>query len=911
MEGLFLKLLNISLTASWLVVALILVRLLFRRMPKWITCALWGLVAVRLVLPISWESEWSLIPGTKPVSQAIENVLHRNVSGAGSNAEDWTEISSVHSDTGNTSAESVHSDADNVGSAYSETGNGNIGSAHLEVGNVSSATVLDAENNQITGAPNREMESQIGLNSEIQNSSPSIWLTVLSGGWIVGMLLLFLYSAISYIRLHRRVATAIPFEKGVKQSEFIDTPFILGVFRPIVYLPFSLEEEDTGYVLAHEKAHLQRRDHLWKPFGFAVLAVYWFNPMLWVAYLLFCRDIESACDERVIDSMEMSDRKAYGTALLHCSVSRRSIAACPLAFGETGVKQRIQGVMNYRKPTFWVIVAATVAGLVLVIGFMTNPKQKPEQFRMAGNAVVFAEIRNKKDNTIHYELDGMTPVEIDGQMWKEKEQQYFFGDVKVKYLENLRFYEKFYKAGEENTGVMTLFHHALGDWNEEIEYTDAERQRYSVAVQEWNEQNYFDFMMREWYRKDEKIERADSFGGRVYYGKAENMAVIKTSSHPLEQATPGESRNYIFVVGAANEDSAVALLKAEYPFLVEKSIEDVVGSDGFEEDDDSEQKDANEPDSEKSGDGEVSSEHTTNEIDSSSVPEMVECPQGIFNTVPDTVWSAVRGERDMIADGTVVYGTKWLDDYPKLTNYLEIKLMKEKERQKYTGSFCVGDWDEDGKNEVLLTTRKGFIYVFAETDNGTELFPYEGLQDAEFEQRFPAYSEQAETKYTYCNKNLLRTVCPDFADRPTDWEIWDQGEELMQYYRYERGATLIIPNGEYLYMTSDLKLRFQARLVGDHDNIYYSKEVEGIGTIDITRYDMWTIPLAKDCKMFYHSKTNRDKAMFLTPEEMLLIREHEIWVPYTNHMDYFEGFGPITIFVENGEIVYIYEKFVS
>jgi len=183
---------------------------------------------------------------------------------------------------------------------------------------------------------------------------------------------------VSYLLLKRKVATAIPLEKGIKQSEYVDSPFVLGIIRPIIYLPFDMAEEDMAYVIAHEKAHIHRRDHWWKPFGFLLLSIYWFNPVLWVAYILLCRDIEAACDEKVIKDMEKDERRAYSTALLNCSIHRRRIAACPLAFGETGVKARVKSVMNYKKPAFWVILITLVVSIIVAVCFLTNPKNEEE-----------------------------------------------------------------------------------------------------------------------------------------------------------------------------------------------------------------------------------------------------------------------------------------------------------------------------------------------------------------------------------------------------------------------------------------------------------------------------------------------------------------------------------------------------
>lgn len=312
METVFLKLVNMSITAGWLALAVMAVRLLFRRMPRWITCLLWGLVALRLICPFTLESALSLIPSTQPLPQEI------------------------------------------------------LYTARPEI--QSGLAALDEVVNPMLEASLTPVEPASANPTQILSF-------VCSRIWVVGMGMMLLYTLVSYLLLKRRVCTAIPLEKGVKQSEFVDSPFVLGVFHPVIYLPFGLEEGDRTYVLAHERAHIRRHDHWWKPAGFFLLTVYWFNPVMWAAYILLCRDIEAACDEKVIRNMRPDDRRAYSTALLNCSVHRRRIAACPVAFGEVGVKARIRNVMNYKKPAFWVILAALLISTVVAVCFLTDPKQ--------------------------------------------------------------------------------------------------------------------------------------------------------------------------------------------------------------------------------------------------------------------------------------------------------------------------------------------------------------------------------------------------------------------------------------------------------------------------------------------------------------------------------------------------------
>lgn len=330
MEAVFLKLVNMSITASWLVLAIIAVRLIFTRTPKWILCLLWGLVAFRLICPFSIESSMSLIPDAEPLSQ-----------------------------------ETVYT-AETVKQAHGEILDAE-GNVIVERQPAANGDILDSEGNVV-------VEIKDGIRTYPDKEQAQGWMYFLSRIWLVGFGVMVAYTAVSYYLLKRKVATAIPLKRGIKQSEYVDSPFVLGIIRPVIYLPFGMDPGDMSYVIAHERAHIYRKDHLWKPLGFLLLSIYWFNPLLWVAYILLCRDIEAACDEKVIKDMETDDRRAYSTALLNCSIHRRRIAACPLAFGEVGVKARVKGVMNYKKPAFWFIFICLVLVLIVSVCFLTNPK---------------------------------------------------------------------------------------------------------------------------------------------------------------------------------------------------------------------------------------------------------------------------------------------------------------------------------------------------------------------------------------------------------------------------------------------------------------------------------------------------------------------------------------------------------
>lgn len=311
METVFLTLLNRSIAAGWLVLAVVVLRWLLKRAPKSVHCLLWGLVGLRLVLPWSIESAWSLLPSAETISPEI-----------------------------------LYSPAPEIRSGVPF----------------------------LNQAVNPALSQSMAPNPA--NSVNPLQIVSLAAAWvwIAGMAALALYSAVSYVRLRRRVVQAVRLRDNLWQSEHVDTPFILGLFRPRIYLPFHMEAQSMAHVLAHEQAHLKRLDHWWKPLGFLLLTVYWFQPLLWLAYALLCRDMELACDERVLRELGTARRKEYAEALLACSAARHTVAACPLAFGEVGVKRRIKNVLHYRKPALWLLVLALAVLAVTAVCFLTDPK---------------------------------------------------------------------------------------------------------------------------------------------------------------------------------------------------------------------------------------------------------------------------------------------------------------------------------------------------------------------------------------------------------------------------------------------------------------------------------------------------------------------------------------------------------
>lgn len=318
MGEIFLKLLNLSITASWLILAVLCIRLLFRKIPKWITCLLWGVVAIRLIFPFSIESAFSLQLSAEPIrtSTMVEGELIPYVPSVDSN------IGVVENTVNPLLAEAF---------AYQET----------------------------------ESVAPLQIATEIAGSV-----------WLCGMVVLLIFALVSMIKLRLRVREAVRYKENIYICDAVKSPFILGIIKPRIYLSSALSEEEMDYIIAHERAHLKRKDHLWKPFGYLLLCIYWFNPLCWIAYIMLCKDIELACDEKVIKDMSFGDKKEYSRVLLFCATQRHLVMACPLAFGEVGVKERVKTVLNYKKPTFWITIAAIVVCAIVAICFLTNPAKE-------------------------------------------------------------------------------------------------------------------------------------------------------------------------------------------------------------------------------------------------------------------------------------------------------------------------------------------------------------------------------------------------------------------------------------------------------------------------------------------------------------------------------------------------------
>ena len=339
MSNIFLKILNMSIAASWLILAVVLLRFVLKKAPKWIAVLLWGIVALRLAVPFSFESALSLIP----------------------------------------SAETFN--------------------AHnIQYGTPAISSGIPVVNNAV----NPVLGETFAPNPSGSVNPLYVWTFIVSVIWCIGIAAMLLYAVISYVRVRQSVAERAPYEGNIFLCDHVKSPFILGLVRPKIYLPSNMDATAMAPVIAHEKAHLARHDHWWKPLGFLILTVHWFNPLCWIVYVLLCRDIELACDEKVIRQMDLDEKKQYSIALLECSTQRRLVTICPLAFGEVGVKERVKNVLNYKKPAFWVIVVAVVACAVVTVCFATNPKQDlPQEQR-----TVRAQITEIEDSSFL-----VTPVE--------------------------------------------------------------------------------------------------------------------------------------------------------------------------------------------------------------------------------------------------------------------------------------------------------------------------------------------------------------------------------------------------------------------------------------------------------------------------------------------------------------------
>ena len=346
MDDVFLKLVNLSISASWLILAVLVLRVVLKKAPKWVMPLLWGVVALRLVCLFSIESALSLIPSAETIPSEIVTETREPV-------------------------------------LYEQ--------ATLDI--VTNPTLPSAA------------EVPVGVSRQQAQVDFNIYSVL----WLAGMAALLVHALVSAGKLKRKLATAILLRDNIYESEFVDSPFVFGVVKPNIYLPMHMDEGTAAYVIAHEHAHLARRDHWWKVLGYLVLALHWFNPLVWVAYILFCRDIELACDEKVVKGLDGAARADYSQALLSCAAPKRAVAACPLAFGEGNIKMRVKSALHYKKPAFWVAAAAVLAVVIVAVCFLTNPRSER-------GSLVWAQKLNAADVA---SIELYVPVEGEARQYKK------------------------------------------------------------------------------------------------------------------------------------------------------------------------------------------------------------------------------------------------------------------------------------------------------------------------------------------------------------------------------------------------------------------------------------------------------------------------------------------------------------
>lgn len=366
----FVSILNMSISAVWMILVIMGFRWLFQRVPRRMICFLWALVAIRLIVPVSIESKWSLIPSDETFRVEEKEALEAPMA-------EWGNPSAGDNEDSNGNLNQGSEITMDQQVPVSET------MAPVQTLRVNSGfEPIDRITNDYLNSVVQEDSGTSGEVTEISvspawKSKSHEWVSVLNGMaycWLAGIVVFLVCALWSYIRLRKTIRVSVKKSEGVFFCDSIATPFILGFFSPKIYLPSSMKGDAIEYVLDHEKAHLKRKDHWWKLLGYWLLAIHWFNPLVWAAYALFCRDIELACDERVVADKDGSYRKAYAMTLLSYSMPGREIAAYPLAFGEISVKKRILSVMNKRKPSFWISMFGVAFCLVVAVCFLTGPK---------------------------------------------------------------------------------------------------------------------------------------------------------------------------------------------------------------------------------------------------------------------------------------------------------------------------------------------------------------------------------------------------------------------------------------------------------------------------------------------------------------------------------------------------------
>ena len=484
MSSIFIKVLNLSINASWLILAVLLLRPLLKKAPKWIACALWAVVAVRLLCPFSFASALSILPGNEVIPQDIAT----------------TKTPAIHSQ-------------------------------------------IAAVDNAVNPIIVRELAPRIENSVNHMQVIASVAGTI----WIIGVGACLAYALISTLLLKRKVRASIPIGKGIMACDDIKMPFVLGILKPMIYVPSGLKGRTLEVVLAHEKAHLRRHDHLWKPLGFLILSIYWFNPLCLIAYVMLCRDIEAACDEKVIRDQDKKYAADYSQALLELSLPRRMITVCPLAFGETGVKGRVKGVLSYRKPAFWVTMIAIVTCVIVAIYFMTSPITG-----MAKNADRVTKI-TVFDGTSGRELVVTDRDEIDKIVAYVNDMKLQRGKVSLTY---------------SGYHYRITFEPKKGSWDTFIlNSADSVRKDpffYSVEAETGLYAYLTELYARE-YGEDQERQKAQGGGDEKAAGKADATETVMTGEDASTYAVIGENGDRKIVSReelSKDEEAAVKLIEA-------------------------------------------------------------------------------------------------------------------------------------------------------------------------------------------------------------------------------------------------------------------------------------------------------------------------------------------------------------
>ena len=427
MSTIFLEIVNNSITASYLIIAVIILRFVLKKVPKWSICLLWGMVAVRLLLPIQIESELSLIPDAKPIQ-----------------LESNSKVSAYPIESSNKDAlwEQYIQNAQNMEHAESQINKEDM-EAFLE------DEMISEESYQLSLFSKDSLEKNLKVAS---------WV------WLIGSLGFIIYAMGSFFRLKQKVTAAICLYDNVYLCDEIDSPFVLGIVKPCIYFSSKTSKEAWENILMHERAHIQRGDHLWKILGYILLSIYWFNPLSWVAYLFFCKDIELACDEKVTGDMDKKQRTDYCEALLKCSANSKSVRVYPVAFGEVGVKERIKQVLNYKKPSFWMIVFAIIVCIIVSVCFLTNPKNEDEAAILEEAGVgLNPDINMGETNENVSEYDHIEP---DGQGYHWLSDEIYFYEFEDLDQNGMEEYVKMYQSDQEQEYICRYSFY----WNGEVIY---------------------------------------------------------------------------------------------------------------------------------------------------------------------------------------------------------------------------------------------------------------------------------------------------------------------------------------------------------------------------------------------------------------------------------------------------------